>query len=102
MPYIPFILKCFQVHELPRHSFIRQNRLVLLQQSIADFGVVGLRYGIFQVCFLKFIQGDDYAEYFGKRILKVSFGSGLCELYFLYVRIRLDREVGEGLIPHRD
>jgi hypothetical protein len=74
----------------------------LLQQSIADFGIVGLGYGIFQISFLEFVQGDDNAEHFGKRVLEIPFGSGLCKLHFLEIQIKMGREVGQGPVPRRD
>jgi hypothetical protein len=53
--YIPLALESLQVNELPRNSIIGEDSFVLLQQSIADLGVIAFRDCIFEVCLLNFV-----------------------------------------------
>jgi hypothetical protein len=66
-----------------RDRFIGQVRLVLLQQSAACPGVVGLGDRVLQVRLLQRIERDDDAEYLGKGVVQVSFSVGRGQLDLL-------------------
>jgi hypothetical protein len=57
--HIPFLLERLQVTECTRDRFVCQVGLVLLQQATARFGIVGFGDGVFEVCLLEAVEGDD-------------------------------------------
>ncbi len=81
--YIPRSLESFQVHKFSGYCLVTEVRLVLLEQTAAELGVLGLRDRVFDVCLLEAIEGDYDAIDFGQRILKIFLGSSLGELDFL-------------------
>lgn len=70
--YIPCPLEGFQIHELAGDGFVAQVGFVLLQQPAADFGVFGLRDGVFDVGFFETVERDDDAVDFGEGVVEVA------------------------------
>jgi hypothetical protein len=81
--YIPLGLELLQSYKRLSYRLVGDQRLVLLQRTLADLGVVGLWDGILEESFLELVDGDNDAEYFGKRVLQIAFGPRISELDFL-------------------
>ena len=81
--YIPFTFESLQIHKLPRNSLVRQNSFILLEQPIANLGVIVFGNCIFEIRFLELIEGDYDAEYFGEGVLEIALCAGFSELDFL-------------------
>lgn len=54
--YIPSGLELFQIPKFPGDSLIHQQRFVLPQRSLANFGILCFRDGIFKKGFFEFIK----------------------------------------------
>ena len=51
--YIPFVFELLKIPKFSFHSLVLQDRLVLLEQTVADIGIFVLGDGVFGVVFLE-------------------------------------------------
>lgn len=64
--YSPCAFESLQIYKFSRHGLISHTRFVLLQKPRACLGVLRLGDYVLDVCFLKAIESDDNAIYFGE------------------------------------
>jgi hypothetical protein len=81
--HIPFRLELFQPDKCLCDSLVRQDRLVLLQGSLANLGVVGLGDGILEEGFFELVKSHEDAEDLGQGVLEVALSACLGELHLL-------------------
>lgn len=82
--YIPLGFELLEANEGFSHRFVGENRLVLLERSLADFRVVGLGDGILQEGLLQLVNSDNDGVDLRKRVLQVAFGTTVCQLNLLF------------------
>ena len=81
--YPPLLFECFQVYKTIPDCFVICSRFVLPEKPTANFRILSLWNGVFDVCLFKAIKCDDDAIDFSKRIVEVSFGGAGRELHLL-------------------
>ena len=83
MTYIPLPLKSLEIHKGTGDVLIVQVRFVLLEQPVAEVGVLGLGDGVLDVGLLQPVERDDDAVDLRQRVLEIPLGCCFGKLDFL-------------------